>query len=294
MLPPDVVRQIRRLHLRARRAVQDLLGGEYHSAFKGTGLAFADVRAYEPGDDVRAIDWNVTARMGQPFLKRYVEERELTVLFLVDASASLSCGTRRQPMREVIAELAALLAFAALHNNDRVGLIHFTDRVEQVVPPQKGTRHAQRLLRDILFYRPAHPGTDVKAALDTLQRIQRRRAVVFLLSDFRAEGYERALRLAGRKHDLVAVAVRDPLDDALPNVGLLELQDAETGGQILVDTASAGVRTSYAEAQRRRREALRRTARAADVDLIEVSTAGGHLDALTGFFHRRERRLKHV
>src|SRR5215468_10328708 len=175
MLPPDIGRQLRRLQLRARRTVANLLGGEYHSVFKGTGLAFADVRAYQPGDDVRAIDWNVTARMGQPFLKRYVEERELTVLFLVDASASLSCGTRRQPMREV---------FAALHNNDRVGLIHFTDRVEQVVPPRKGTRHAQRLLRDILFYRPAHRGTDLKVALDTLQRIQRRRAVVFLLSDF--------------------------------------------------------------------------------------------------------------
>src|SRR5438552_6627221 len=256
MLPPDVVRQIRRLHLRARRAVQDLLGGEYHSAFKGAGLAFADVRAYQPGDDVRAIDWNVTARIGQPFLKRFVEERELTVLFLVDASASLAFGSRRQPKREVVAELAALLAFAALHNNDRVGLLHCSDRVEQVVPPRKGTRHAQRLLRDILFYRPMHHGTDLKAALDTLQRIQRRRAVVFLLSDFRATGYERALRLAGRKHDLVAVAVRDPLDEELPNVGLLEVQDAETGEQQLIDTASPAVRSAYAETQRRRREAL--------------------------------------
>src|SRR5438132_2957241 len=290
MLSREVLRHIRRLHLRARRIVEDLLGGEYHSVFRGTGLAFAAVRAYEPGDDVRAIDWNVTARMGQPFLKRYVEERELTILFLVDASASLTCGTRRQPMREVVAELSALLAFAALHNNDRVGLIHFTDRVEQVVPPRKGTRHAQRLLRDILFYRPAHRGTDLKAALDTLQRIQRRRAIVFLLSDFRAAGYERALRLAGRKHDLIAVAVRDPLDEALPDVGLLEVQDAETGVQRLIDTAAAGVRAAYADAQRCRRDALRRTVRAADVDLIEVATAGGHLDALTGFFHRRERR----
>src|SRR3954470_19340083 len=250
MLPPDVVRQVRRLQLRSRRVVANLLGGEYQSVFQGAGLAFTDVRAYQPGDDVRAIDWNVTARMGQPFLKRYVEERELTVLFLVDASASLECGPRRQPMREVIAELAALLAFAALHNNDRVGLVHFTDRIEQVVPPRKGTRHAQRLLRDILFYRPAHRGTDLKAALDTLQRTQRRRAVVFLLSDFRAAGYERALRLAGRKHDLIAIAVRDLLDEELPDVGLLELQDAETGEQQLIDTAAAGVRTAYADGQR--------------------------------------------
>lgn len=294
MLPPEVVRQIRRLHLRARRAVEDLLGGEYHSAFKGAGLTFADVRAYQPGDDVRTIDWNVTARMGQPFLKRFVEERELTVLFLVDASASLAFGTRRQPMREVIAELAALLAFAALHNNDRVGLIHFTDRVEQVVPPRKGTRHAQRLLRDILFFRPMQRGTDVRVALDTLQRLQRRRAVVFLLSDFRAAGFERALRLAGRKHDLIAVAVRDPLDAALPNVGLLETQDAETGEQRLIDTAAPSVRTAYTVAQQRRREELRRATRAADVDLVEVSTEGGHLDALTAFFRRRQRRLRHT
>jgi uncharacterized protein (DUF58 family) len=293
MLPPDVVRQIRRLHLRARRAVEDLLGGEYHSAFKGAGLAFTDVRAYQPGDDVRAIDWNVTARMGQPFVKRFVEERELTVLFLVDASASLASGTRRQPMREVVAELAALLAFAALHNNDRVGLVHFTDHIEQVVPPRKGTRHAQRLLRDVLFFRPTRRGTDLKAALDTLQRVQRKRAVVFLLSDFRAAGYERALRLAGRKHDLVAVAVGDPLDAELPDVGLLAVQDAETGGQRLIDTAASEVRAAYAAAARRRREGLRRAARAADVDLVEVSTDGGHLDALTDFFRRRQRRLQH-
>src|SRR5438874_4360127 len=226
MLPPDVVRQVRRLQLRARRAVEDLLGGEYHSAFKGTGLAFEEVRAYQPGDDVRTIDWNVTARMGQPFLKRFVEERELTVLFLVDASASLAFGSRRQPKREVVAELAALLAFAALHNNDRVGLVHCTDRVEQVVPPRKGARHAQRLLRDILFFQPTHRGTGLRAMLDGLNRIHRKRAIVFVLSDFRAAGYERALRLAGRKHDLVAVAVRDPLDDELLDVGLLELQDA--------------------------------------------------------------------
>jgi len=279
MLPPDVVRQVRRLQLRSRRVVANLLGGEYHSVFKGAGLAFADVRAYQPGDDVRAIDWNVTARMGQPFLKRFVEERELTVLFVVDASASLAVGTRRQPKREVVAELAALLAFAALHNNDRVGLLHCSDRVEQVVPPRKGTRHAQRLLRDILFFQPARRGTGLRAALDALQRIQKRRAIVFLFSDFRDHGYERALRLAGRKHDLIAVWVRDPLEEELPDVGLLELQDAETGDQQLIDTASAAVRAAFAADRRRRGEALQRLMRGAGVDLIDVSTAGGHLDA---------------
>jgi uncharacterized protein (DUF58 family) len=293
MLPPDVVRQIRRLQLRSRRVVANLLGGEYHSVFKGAGLAFADVRAYQPGDDVRAIDWNVTARMGQPFLKRFVEERELTVLFVVDASASLAFGSRRQPKREVVAELAALLAFAALHNNDRVGLVHCTDRVEHLVPPRKGTRHAQRLLRDILFFQPAHRGTGLRTALDAVQHVQKRRAIVFLFSDFRDAGYEQALRLAGRKHDLVAVCVRDPLEDELPDVGLLELEDAETGEQRLIDTSSAAVRAAYTAAQRRHRDDLQRLLRGAGVDLIEVSTAGGHLDALVDFFRRRQRRLKH-
>ena len=292
MLPPEVVRQVRRLQLRSRRAVDNLLGGEYHSAFKGAGLTFADVRAYQPGDDVRAIDWNVTARLGQPFLKRFVEERALTVLFVVDASASLDFGSRLLPKREVVAELAALLAFSALHNNDRVGLLHVTDRVEQVLPPRKGTRHAQRLLRDVLFFRPAGRRTDLRAALDALQRLHRRRAVVFLFSDFADAGYQRALRLAGRRHDLVAVCVRDPLEEALPDVGLLELRDAETDAPLLVDTASAAVRAAYAAAAERRRAELARAARAADVDLIEVSTAGDHLDALVAFFRRRQRRLR--
>jgi uncharacterized protein (DUF58 family) len=293
MLAPDVGRQLRRLQLRARRAVANLLGGEYHSVFKGTGLAFADVRAYQPGDDVRAIDWNVTARMGQPFLKRFVEERELTVLFLVDASGSLAVGTRRQPKREIVAELAALLAFAALHNNDRVGLLHFTDRVEQVVPPRRGTRHAQRLLRDILFYQPRGRQTNLRAALDTLNRLQRKRAIVFLFSDFLDADFDRPLRLAGRRHDLVAVRVRDPLEEELPTVGLLELADAESGERVLVDTHPPSVRQSFARARELRDDWLRRQFRRARVDGIEVSTAGGHLDALVAFFRRREQRLKH-
>jgi uncharacterized protein (DUF58 family) len=293
MLPPDVGRQLRRLQIRARRAVAGLLGGEYHSVFKGTGLAFADVRAYQPGDDVRAIDWNVTARMGQPFLKRFVEERELTVLFVVDASASLAVGTRRQAKREVVAELAALLAFAALHNNDRVGLLHYTDRVEHVVPPRRGTRHAQRLLRDILFYQPTGRRTDLRVALDTLNRIQRKRAIVFLFSDFLDDGFDRALRLAGRRHDLIAVRVSDPLEEELPDVGLLELVDVETDEPILVDTRSAAVRRAYGRNRQLREEELRRRFRGARVDAIDISTAGGHLDALIGFFRRREQRLKH-
>ncbi len=289
MLSTELLRQVRRLQLRSRRAVVNLLGGEYHSAFKGTGLAFADVRPYQPGDDVRAIDWTVTARTGQPFLKRFTEERELTVLFAVDCSASLDFGSRRLTKRAAVAELAALLAFAALHNNDRVGLLQFTDRVEQFVPPRKGTRHAQRLLRDILFFRPEHRGTDLRLALDALCRLRRRRAVVFLFSDFRGTGFERALRLAGRRHDLVAVRARDPFEDDLPNVGLVEALDAETGERRLIDTSDTAVRAGYAADARRRTDALRRAARTADVDLIDVTTDGGHLDALVAFFRRRQK-----
>src|SRR6516225_5810861 len=228
MLPREVLRQIRRLQLRARRAVEDVLGGEYHSVFKGWGIAFDEVRAYQPGDDVRAIDWNVTARMGQPFVKRYIEERELTVLLAIDSSGSLQFGTRAQLKREVAAELAAVLAFSAIANNDRVGLIQFTDRVEHFLPPRKGTRHVLRLIRDILFFQPEHRGTALREALDYLNRVLRRRTIVFLFSDFIDRDYEQSFKRTGRRHDLVAVRVTDPREEELPAVGLVEFEDTET------------------------------------------------------------------
>jgi uncharacterized protein (DUF58 family) len=292
MLPREVVRQIRRLQLRARRAVEDLLGGEYHSIFKGMGIAFEEVREYQPGDDIRTIDWNVTARMGHPFIKRFVEERELTVLLAVDCSASNLFGTQFQQKREVAAELAAILAFSAIRNNDKVGLVQFTDRVERFVPPRKGTRHVLRLIRDVLFFQPARRGTSIKEGLDYLNRVLHRRAIVFLLSDFLDQGYERAFKRTSRRHDLVAIRIGDPREEEMPAVGLLELEDAETGGRLVLDTLSSKVRTAYAEAARRRREAVRRLARSARIDLIEVATDGGHLDALIRFFHLRERRLR--
>jgi uncharacterized protein (DUF58 family) len=292
MLPPEIVNQIRRLQLRARRAVEDLLGGEYHSVFKGTGMAFEEVREYQPGDDVRAIDWNVTARMGHPFIKRYTEERELTVILLVDCSGSQNFGTQRQPKREVAAELAALLAFCAVANNDKVGLLAFTDRVERYLPPRKGTSHVLRLIRDVLFFQPEHRGTALREALDFLNRVQHRRAIVFLLSDFRDQGYERVLRRTGRRHDLTGVHITDPREEELPGVGLLEVQDAETGQRVLVDTGRAAVRQAYAAAALQRRAALRQLAASSRMDLVEVSTDGGHLDALVQFFQMRERRLR--
>jgi uncharacterized protein (DUF58 family) len=292
MLPREVLRQIRRLQLKARRAVEDLLGGEYHSVFKGPGIAFEEVRPYQPGDDIRAIDWNVTARMGQPFVKRYIEERERTVLLAVDASASQLFGTRGRQKREVAAELAAVLAFSAVANNDRVGLAVVTDRVEHFLPPRKGARHALRLIRDVLFRQPRRPGTVLREGLDFVGRVLRRRAVVFFFSDFLDTGYERSFKRAARRHDLIAVRVSDPSEEELPAVGLLELEDAEGGGRVLVDTGDRAVRDAYRADAAARREAFRRLAQSAGVDRIEVSTAGGHLEALVRFFRLRERRLR--
>jgi len=292
MLPRDVLRQIRRLQLRARRAVEDLLGGEYHSVFKGMGMVFEEVRAYQPGDDVRTIDWNVTARMGHPFIKRYVEERELTVMLLVDWSGSHQFGTSRQQKREVAAELAAVLAFSAISNNDKVGLIGFTDQVECFVPPRKGTRHVLRLIREALYFQPERQGTSLREGLTFLNRILHRRAIVFLLSDFLDQGFEQLLKRTGRRHDLIAIHIADPREEVLPPVGLLELEDAETGQRVLLDTSNRQVREGFAAGARQRREELRQLARSARIDLLEVATDGAHLEALVWFFHQRERRLR--
>lgn len=290
MLPADILRQVRRLHLRARRLVQTLLGGEYHSAFKGAGLSFEEVREYQPGDDVRTIDWNVTARVGQPFIKRFVEERELTILLVVDVSASTRFGTGMMTKRTAAAELAALLALCATSNNDRVGLVGFTSEVERFVPPDKGPRHVLRLLRDILAFEPQHPGTDLAAALDYVTKVQRRRAIVFVLSDFLSIGYEKSFRRAARKHDLVAIRTLDLREQLWPAAGLVQLQDAETGQQVLLDTNSSAVRTRFEALAAERTAAFTRIARGSQADVIEVSTDGGHFDALLSFFRKRDRR----
>ncbi len=292
MLPADVLRQVRRLHLRARRVVQTLLGGEYHSAFKGAGLSFEEVREYQPGDDVRTIDWNVTARMGQPFIKRFVEERELTLILAVDVSASQRFGTAQLPKRAVAAELAALLALCAVSNNDRVGLLAFTDSVERFVPPNKGPRHVLRLLRDILAFEPQKPGTDLAVALDYLNKVQRRRAIVFLLSDFLADGYRDAFRRAARKHDLIAVRLADPREHDWPAVGLVRLEDAETGQQAVIDTSGRSFRSAFAARARERVAAFTRLCRGSQADLIEAGTDGTHFDALLAFFRKRDRRRR--
>jgi uncharacterized protein (DUF58 family) len=292
MLPRELLRQVRRLQLRARRAVEDLLGGEYHSVFKGAGIAFEEVREYQPGDDIRAIDWNVTARMGHPFIKRFVEERELTVMLAIDVSGSQHFGSRFQQKREVAAELAAVLAFSAITNNDRVGLVNFTDRVERFVPPRKGVRHVLRLIREVLFFQPQRRGTCIREALRVLNRVLHRRAIVFLLSDFADRDYEKSFQHTGRRHDLIAVPIRDPREDEMPKVGLLQLEDAETGELVLFDTNRRRVRDNFAGQAQQRRQRLRQLARSSRVDLIEVSTDGGHLDELVRFFRLRQGRLR--
>jgi len=293
MLSADALRQVRRLHLRARRLVQTLLGGEYHSAFKGAGLSFEEVREYQPGDDVRTIDWNVTARVGHPFIKRFVEERELTLLLVVDVSASTKFGTGMLSKRTAAAELAALLALCATSNNDRVGLVAFTSEVEEFVPPNKGARHVLRMLRDILSFEPRNTGTDLAAALDYVTKVQRRRAIVFLLSDFLGTGYEKSFRRAARKHDLVAIRTSDPRESVWPATGLVRVQDAETGEQVLLDSSDTGLRSRFEARAAERSAAFTKLARGAQADVIEIGTDGGHFDALLGFFRNRSRRRRH-
>src|SRR5262245_48514750 len=292
MLPADVMRQIRRLQLRARRAVQTLLGGEYHSVFKGTGLSFEEVREYQPGDDVRSIDWNVRARTGPPVSKRVVEEREITVRLAGDVSGGQRFGTQRHPKPAVAAEVAALIAFSAVANHARVGPVAASDEVERFIPPGKGAKHALRVLRDILFYEARRPGTSLKTAFDFLNQALPRRAIVFFVSDWLDTGYEPAFRLAARKHDLIAVRLSDPREEALPPVGLVEVEDAETGKHFLLDTRRPAVRTAYGAAAARRKAAFASLARSGKVDVIEVSTDGAHFDALVRFFRLRESRRR--
>ncbi len=288
MITTDLARKIRHLEISTRKAVNDVLAGEYHSVFKGRGMEFDEVREYQPGDDVRAIDWNVTARTGRPHIKHYVEERELTIMLLVDLSASAFFGSTDRTKNEIAADICALLAFSAIKNNDKVGLLLFTDRVEQVLMPAKGARHVLRLLRELLAFSPRRRGTDISAALDYLGRITHRRAIVFLLSDFQAVLAEKQLRIMARRHDFIAVSINDPLESTLPDAGLVTLQDAETGDLLVVDTGSAGVRQQYAALTRTGAATLAATFAKAGVDHIPVTTDRDYLKDLVAFFRRRE------
>jgi len=290
MLTSEQIKAVRKIQIRTSHLVSDLFAGQYQSVFKGRGMEFAEVRQYLPGDDVRTIDWNVTARTGVPHVKRFVEERELTVMLLVDASASTHFGTVRQLKSEMAAELAALFAFSAITNNDKVGLVMFSDHVELALPPKKGTRHVLRVIREVLSFSPKGRGTDISAALEHLNHVSKRRCVTFVISDFLDARARLALKIANRRHDVIGIVLDDPRDLALPDVGLIELQDAETGDCVLVDTGDSRIRREFeqrAGAARRERD---RMLRDIDVDAVTVRTDRPYTEALLRFFHMRERR----
>ncbi|MGQ0538347.1 MAG: DUF58 domain-containing protein [Gemmatimonadaceae bacterium] len=290
-VPPEVLRQVRLIELRTRGLVNSVFAGEYRSVFKGQGMEFAEVREYQPGDEVRTIDWNVSARTGRMYVKRYVEERELTVLLAVDCSGSGYFGTTRRFKQEVAAEVAAVLAMSAVRNNDRVGVLLFTDRVEHVVPPRKGRRHALRVIRDILVHQPLGRGTDIGGALEYLRgMLTSQHAIVFLLSDLLQDGIERPLKLTSQRHDLVVATIEDARETHLPNVGLARFVDPETGETIEIDTGSARIRARFDEAAGDARMLRRRLLRRLAIDEIPLRTGEGYVKALTQFFHAREKR----
>lgn len=291
MIPKEILKKIRRIEIRTTRLVNDLFGGEYESVFKGQGIEFADVREYVPGDDIRTIDWNVTARSQNPFVKKFVEERELTVLFLVDMSGSQYFGSGQRLKSEVAAEIAALLAFSAVKNHDKTGLLISTDEVEKFVPVAKGRMHVLRVVREILYYKPKGRKTRLEAALEYLSKVLTRTAVIFLISDFMDKGYEKALRVMSRRHDVIAIDLFDRRELELPDVGLIEMLDPETGEQRLVDTSSARVRRKFRESALKRREELARMFKSIGMDRVEIAAEGSYVEPLMRFFKIREKRL---
>ena len=291
MIPKELLKKIRRIEIRTSHMVSDVLAGQYHSAFKGRGMEFEEVREYRIGDDVRAIDRNVSARCGKPHVKVFREERELTVMLLVDMSSSHEFGTHEQLKRELVAEVCATLAFSAIHNNDKVGLIAFTDRIEKFLPPRKGLNHVLRVIRELLYLHPEGRGTDLAAAFDYLNKTFRRRSVVFLVSDFQAGGYENPLRIARRRHDVIPITVGDRWEVELPNVGLIELMDSETGETLLIDTSSKALRRKYTAQALADADERADLFRKMKMDSIDVRTGESFVEPLTRFFRLREARL---
>ena len=290
MFPAEVLKKVRRIQIVTSAMVNDLFAGQYHSAFKGLGIEFEEVREYLPGDDVRTIDWNVTARTGRPFVKRFREERELTVVLLVDVSASQDFGTREQLKSELVAELGATLAFSAIQNNDKVGMILFTDRIERFVPADKGTRHVLRVVRELLYHQPEGRRTDVGLALEYLDRVLTRRAVVFVISDFQTPDFSRAMKRVRRRHDVIPVLIRDERESRLPSVRYVELYDPETGEQLLVDTTSRALRDRFGHLAADRRERLLAEFRKLGIDVVDVETGVSFVDPLRRFYRQGGRR----
>ena len=290
MLPREIVRKIRQIEIRTNKAVNTILGGEYHSVFKGQGVEFSEVRQYQAGDDIRSIDWNVTARMGHPFVKKFVEEREQTVMLLVDASASQSFGSQSQSKREIASEIAAVLAFSAIKNSDRIGLLIFTDQVEKYVPPKKGRQHVLRLVREILCFNPERSGTSINIALENLFQTQKRNCIAFLISDFMDNGFGKSLKVAAKKHDVIAVKITDPREQELTKLGLINLEDPETKETLLVDLSGSKLRQLYKTEVLKREGQLRQELKL--VDTIQINTASSYVDPIVKFFKQREKRYR--
>jgi uncharacterized protein (DUF58 family) len=293
MIPRELVKKLRKIEIHTARLANDQLAGSYHSVFKGRGMAFSEVRQYQPGDDVRFIDWNVSARMRDTYVKIFTEEREMTVMLLVDLSASGLFAAVGQPKQETAAEVAALLAFSAIKNNDRVGLILFTDQVERFVPPKKGKAHVMRVVTEILSAKAARRGTDVRCALELLGSVQKRKCVAFLISDFIASDYESALRITSKRHDLIPLQIVDPREERLPNVGVIATEDLETGELVEVDTSSRTVREAYATRIARQRGEREQLFRRLDLDHLTIETDKPYVRPIADLFRRRQRRERH-
>ncbi len=290
-IPKELLKKVKQIELSTRNVVNEVFSGEYHSVFKGRGMEFSEVREYQPGDDIRTIDWNVSARMGHPFVKVFEEERELTVMLLVDVSSSGNFGTAKQMKREIAAELSAVLAFSAIRNNDKVGLIIFSDKIEKFIPPRKGKKHVLRVIREILYYKPQDSLTDINVALEYLARVIRRKSIVFLISDFLSENYEKALSVANKRHDIIALSVTDPREVSFPNVGLLELEDAETGESIVIDTTSNTIRENFSKHSQGEHNELDKLFKSVGIDHINIMTNESYIQPIVKFFKKRERRL---
>ena len=286
----EILKKIQRIEIFTNRLVNTVFAGEYESVFKGQGITFDEVREYQVGDEIRTIDWNVTARMGQAYIKKYVEERELVIMLVVDMSASTSFGSIAETKAEIAAEIAALLAFSAIKNNDRVGLICFTDTVEHFVAPRKGKRHVLRVVRDILHFQPKQPGTNIETALAFVDQVLKPHSVVFLISDFKDTGYEKQLRLSSKRHSLIAITLQDRREVELPDVGLIELEDSENGETVVIDTRSEEARHLYTELNHRAEAERRQIFRANQVDSIYIRTDEPYVKPLIQFFRQRTAR----
>lgn len=291
MLPKEVLENVRRLEIGTKGLVNEIFSGEYHTVFKGRGMEFAEVREYVPGDDIRLIDWNVSARTGSPFVKVFSEERELSMMLVVDMSRSGTFGSSYRMKDEVAIEICALLAFSAMKNNDKVGLLIFTDRVEKFIPPRKGRQHVLRVLREIVYHEPENRGTNMNSALEYLLRVIRRNSVVFILSDFMDDGFQKSLRVVSSKHDVIAIKVTDKLEIQLPDAGLISLVDAETGENVVVDTSDEKIRNSYSALKQAQQEGLEKMFKKINLDYINIKTGESYVEPLYKFFRKRAKRF---